>query len=219
MNELHWRDTDEAFARMQGGGGHRGPYLTAMCLLCGDGVLNLYEDTIGEVVSGDRASEHNIPSNKSSAGESVRHVNLKILACRYLDQHGHTLKTERVEGGTETGSEWRWDCFEEKAGFGFVDVACDCDDHTAAAEVGYVSPKQVVRAFGYSILGRKTDPDTILENLTRVRGSDLNAVITIPYNQDPDTDRSVYVFEATDELPDAEPARHSERIEDALGLE
>ena len=85
MNELHWRDANEAFARMQGGGGHSGPYLTAIYPLCGDGILNLYEDTTDEVVSGDRASEHNESSNKSSAQESARHVNFKILASRYLD--------------------------------------------------------------------------------------------------------------------------------------
>jgi len=216
MNELDWRDADEPFARMQGGGGHSGPYLTAIYLLCGEGVLNLYEDTTNEVVSGDRASEHNVMSNKSSAQESVRHVNYKIRVSRYLDQNGHSLETERVEGGTETGYDWRWDCFEETVGNEVVDVVCNCDDHTAGAEVGYVSPKQVLSAFGYTILGKMTDAETILENLTRVHGSDLDTIVTIPYNQDPDTDLSVYVFEATDKLPAADPTRLRDAVDEAL---
>lgn len=215
MSDVDYDKLTEAFEYQRLSSANR--HTNSIYVLCLQDYLRFSTDTVSVYIDQEWVDCHEHARYKSG-NESQRHIKYKLIAAKYLEQRGHSLDRISDDDESTAGRGWKYDCFEERVGDLNTDVVCSCRQDTTAVEVGYVSAEQVLSGFGYCRLGRSRTAEELIENTVRVHKSDVDTVITIPYFQSSDDsgEVTVYRFEKTDKMPDADPTILKSRAEDVL---
>ncbi len=210
MNELDAEDAVQAFQRFTGGSES---LATPAVFLVARGDLKLYTDTytIPEGLPNKELVERHNSLEHMSSSEGDRHLRTKLRAASYLESKG-------FEVPKKAGSPLEYDCFERYAGNLNSDVVAESETGIIAFEVGYIEPRYLNRAFGFTKLCSSYDVESLKEEFLREEDTGVSHFMTAPYREQSSGEFCCYIFERTDEMAEVEnvTGRVADKIDEIL---